>query len=404
MRILIVLVVGLGVAAGASLADEFEGWWRTEIVRGQQKADFFLRFGVDADGAPVSHMGVPILRMYEVPVGTYAATDSTLSLPGLSWELSITEDGTVLEGFMPASLVGDQETAARFERADAPEPPVFVGASEPPATAWTTHVGAEVWAGLVYDPSRGLLYLGADDGRVWAFHGRTGEVNWSKDLGAPIRATPTLYDGWLYIATDKALHALEARTGKEAWSAAFGEPLQPRLATTEPKARWDHYSSSAVVDGDLIVVGARDGCIHALERTSGAQRWDACTEDIVTSTPAITEHAVFFGGFDGSAYALSRKDGSELWRHDAGAPIPRDAILTGDGVVLFGSRSSYLIALESTTGELAWKHYFWSSWVDSLPVLRDGVIYVGGSDLLAVLALDAATGTELWSSPTPGEI
>jgi outer membrane protein assembly factor BamB len=346
---------------------------------------------------------VKLVQLHEVPVGAYAATDSTLSLPGLSWELSIVEDGSVLEGLMPAALVGGLEIAARFQPAEAPDPPpVLVGASEPPAPAWTTRVDAEVWAGLAYDRRHGLLYVGADDGRVWSLDGRTGEVAWSKELGAPIRATPTLDDSCLLVVTDVALYALEAHTGDQVWSAALGEPLLPRLATAEPNARWDHYSSSAVVDGDLVVVGARDGCMHALERASGAQRWRTCTQDIVTSTPAITDRAVFFGGFDGSAYALSREDGSELWQFDTGAAIPRDAVLAGDDIVLLGSRSSYLFALDSATGEPVWKRYFWASWVDSPPVLREDVIYVGSSDLVAVLALEAPTGAELWSSTTPG--
>ena len=403
MKFIIVVLLGLGIGVGASPADDIEGWWRTEIMRGEQKADFFLRFGVDAEGAPSAYMSLPILRMRDVPIGTFSATDSTLGLPGLSWDLSITEGGATLKGLLPPSLGGDQKTVAQFERSDEPvSPPSFTGASHPPAPIWTTDVGAEVWAGLVYDRRQDLVYLGTDDGRVWALRGRTGEAAWSRDLSAPIRATPTLQDGWLYVATDEALHALDALTGKPSWSTAFGEPLQPRLPTTEPGARWDHYSASAALDGDLVVVGARDGCIHALDRSSGAQLWKVCTDDIVTSTPAIGEGAVFFGGFDGSAYALSREDGTEIWRHDAGAAIPRDAILAGKGLVLFGSRSSYLLALETATGKPVWEHYFWSSWIDSPPHLRDGVVYVGSSDLLAVLALDSATGRELWSAPTPG--
>jgi outer membrane protein assembly factor BamB len=402
MRTLLRLILGLGLTVTVAPAQELHGWWRTVVVQNEQSAGFFIHLGADENGARVAHLTVPVSHARDVLLGPYTATDSTLTLTDHSWELSIAAEGTVLEGAFPPSLVGDAEIAVRFERADAPDPPpVLSPAAEPPAPAWTAHVDSEVWAGLAYDRRLDLLFVGTDDGRVSSFQGRTGEADWSKEFDAPIRATPTLHDGRLYVATDLALHVLEARTGDRIWSAAFDQPLVPHLAIYEPNTRWDHYGSAAAIDKDLVVIGARDGCMYALARGSGARRWRTCTEDIITTTPAITGHAVFFGGFDGSAYALSREDGTQLWKYDSGAPIPRDAVLAGD-TVLFGSRSANLLALHAATGEQTWRYSLWSSWVDATPVVRDGVIYLGSSDLLRVLSLDAKTGKERWSSPAPG--
>jgi outer membrane protein assembly factor BamB len=204
------------------------------------------------------------------------------------------------------------------------------------------------------------------------------------------------------VATDAALFALDPGDGHQIWTAPFGAPRAPRLPMSDPNSAWDHYSSSAAVDGSFIAIAARDGCVYALHTANGAQRWRTCVDDgVLTSTPAITRDAVFFGGFDGGAYALSRATGAVRWRRDLGGAIPRDAVIAED-VVLFGSRSYELYALHLYTGEPDWVRYFWFSWIDSPPIVAEDVLYVGASDALAVQAFSTQTGRRLWAAPVPG--
>jgi outer membrane protein assembly factor BamB len=46
--------------------------------------------------------------------------------------------------------------------------------------------------------------------------------------------------------------------------------------------------------------------------------------------------------------------------------------------------------------------YFWGSWLESTPVVRDGVIYVGASDLRRVSAVNPADGHVLWRTDVYG--
>ena len=62
-------------------------------------------------------------------------------------------------------------------------------------------------------------------------------------------------------------------------------------------------------------------------------------------------------------------------------------VVAGDRV-LVGSRSYDLIALDAATGKELWKHYYWFSWIESPPVVRDGVIYTGSSDATNVYAIN----------------
>ena len=69
---------------------------------------------------------------------------------------------------------------------------------------------------------------------------------------------------------------------------------------------------------------------------------------------------------------------------------------------MIGSRSYDLFAFDAVTGAVDWRHYYWFSWVDSDPTVRDGTVYVGSSDALKLIALDLDSGTVQWTARTGG--
>jgi outer membrane protein assembly factor BamB len=382
-------------------APDLSGWWRAEAERGNAESAIYLNLRRDGDRTRAS-FSIPSARMLDVAAGPYQADGATVRLPGVGWTLTVADGGRALEGILPEALVPYRRIPVRLERVAAPAPPPAIAPrGSPPAPAWRVSVGAGTWAGLVRDPRRPILFVAGGNGRLTALSTVDGRTAWSVDLGAPVHATPTLRDDRLYVATDKALLALNARDGSTVWTAPFGDPLVQRLPITDAHSEWDHYSSAAAVAGGLVLAGGRDGCVHALDRSSGQRRWRTCVGKMVTATPAIADGAVYFGAYDGRAYALSLADGSERWRHDTRGAIPRDAVVAGRKI-LFGSRSYDLVALDRKTGAPAWSRYFWYSWVDSPPVASGGTIFVGSSDALSVQALAADGGRRLWSAPLPG--
>jgi outer membrane protein assembly factor BamB len=123
--------------------------------------------------------------------------------------------------------------------------------------------------------------------------------------------------------------------------------------------------------------------------------------DIMTATPALHGDLVIFAAYDGKVQAVSAKDGKSRWTYDAKLAVPGDLTVAGDRVLL-GSRSYDLISLDAATGKEQWKHYYWFSWIESPPVVRDGVIYTGSSDATNVYALDLADGSLRWKTAVPG--
>jgi outer membrane protein assembly factor BamB len=194
---------------------------------------------------------------------------------------------------------------------------------------------------------------------------------------------------------------LDLSNGLRLWASSLGKPKSPRLEVTDPKSRWDHYSSSAVVAGDSVYVGSRDGCVFRFNAETGATLRRYCSTDLITATPVVDGNRVYFASFDKNVYAAERDTGRIVWKHDAQGEVPRDLTLAGRNI-LAGSRSYDLVALDKASGKPAWTRYYWFSWVDSVANPVDGTIYIGSSDSLRVYALDVASGKKLWVSRLPG--
>lgn len=383
---------------------DLTGWWRADIAYGDDSEPLYFHFTTTAQGAPLLRLSEPVVRWEDVAASHYTIQGATLTLTdlNLTLTLNVSADGRTIDTVLPVGVVGLDPTPAHFVRTDAPArlAPLPEPLGPPPSPRWTVPLHAEVWGGIVRDGAR-AIFVADTAGHVTALAQSNGARLWQADLGSQIRATPTLRNGTLYVASDAALAALDARTGRRIWSAPFGQQRSTRLPTSDPNSLWDHYSSGVAVDDELAIAGSRDGCVHAVRTRTGAEVWRHCTENIVTSTPALTRDAVYFGGFDHYAYALSRADGHVLWRYDTHEAIPRDAVIAGDNV-LFGSRNFDLIALNARTGERTWFRRMWYSWVDSPPVIADGRIYVGSSDALNIFAYDQANGHPVWKAHVPG--
>jgi outer membrane protein assembly factor BamB len=65
----------------------------------------------------------------------------------------------------------------------------------------------------------------------------------------------------------------------------------------------------------------------------------------VTSSPAVTDSAVYFGSNDGNVYAVDRADGTKLWQYQTGDTVLSSPAVA-DGSVYVGSFDGNLYAFE----------------------------------------------------------
>ena len=63
-----------------------------------------------------------------------------------------------------------------------------------------------------------FVFTAGDDGTVRALDASSGRVVWEYATGAPIKASPTVWQGRLYVGSGNGcVYALEATTGRLLW-------------------------------------------------------------------------------------------------------------------------------------------------------------------------------------------
>lgn len=204
------------------------------------------------------------------------------------------------------------------------------------------------------------------------------------------------------IATLAALLAplaASAAPGDVVWTYATGAPV------------W----ASPALDGELLIVAADDGRIHALDRQQRRPRWIAATGGKVRAKPLVAADRVIVASDDGWLHALSRADGRSLWRFDLkGRKIQRrepdadmpfydhlhSAPVLADGIVYIGGPAGHLFAIDVVDGKQIWSMPT-GDMIRATPVVADGRVIVGGWDGI-VYAVDAKTGKPAWHKRADG--
>lgn len=317
------------------------------------------------------------------------------------------------------ALLAAQTSAESFDkgaamfRGDLAHSGVYAGPAiaTRPTLKWTFHTGGHI----VSSPTvaGGLVYLGSDDGKLYAIDARSGVQRWQFKSGARIASSPAVASGAVFFESyDGNLYALDAASGTLKWKFATGGEKRfagRNLHGTLPRGEtmpdpFDFFLSSPAVSDGNVYFGSGDGNIYALDASTGALKWKFATGDVVHASPAIADRTLYIGSWDSWFYALDATTGTLKWRFKTG----EDAVIhnqvgiqssagVADGVVYFGCRDSNLYAVDVKTGKQLWAFNNKGSWVISSPALQGGTVYAATSDTGLFYALDARTGAQLFS-------
>lgn len=311
---------------------------------------------------------------------------------------------------------------------------------------WQFDAGADIRTAIIKGSDE-LVYFGTAGGEVVALELSGGSLAWRRKVhnhfAAMITGSPTYHDGRLYVPVSSfemfvaiipvypccdfqgALVALDAKTGKYLWHRSTIDEPATKIGT-----RWfviPKYAPSGVpiwsapaIDPALgqIVVGtgenysapasANSDSIMALSLKDGAVRWSrqftandtwnvSCETPLTANCPeqqgpdfdfgaaAIVhtlpsgQKVILAGQKSGVVYALAAEDGRELWRYRSG----RGGKLGGIhwGMAIDPHQHRLFVPISDRD----------SSWI----INRD----TEGPARSGVVALDIATGKELWHAP-----
>jgi outer membrane protein assembly factor BamB len=256
-----------------------------------------------------------------------------------------------------------------------------------------------VWKHLTGGPVRsspsvvnGVVYVGSDDDHVYALNVTTGAHLWNYSTASPVRSSPAVAYGVVYIGcNDGNFYALNANTGAKLWN-----------YTTEGYID----SSPAAVNG-IVYIGSYDGNIYAFNALNGSMIWSYSTgipsfRAAVVSSPAVVNGVVYICADDSNIYAFDAYDGVKLWNYSTGQQVLTSSPAVSDGLVYVGAFDGYVYALNATTGSMVWNHDI-GGITSSCPAVANGQVYIGCENDY-IYSLNAATGAEIWRQGTGNHV
>jgi outer membrane protein assembly factor BamB len=169
--------------------------------------------------------------------------------------------------------------------------------------------------------------------------------------------------------------------------------------------------AAPILERDTLFVAGGDGVVYALNRFTGAVRWQVDLNEELTTSPTLSEGRLFFMSSAQSVTALDANDGKRLWKFHRDPPgsftIRGDARpVVANGTVYAGFADGYVVALGPSDGVARWSRPVSGVGdyldVDSIDAPEnDSHIYVASAKA-GVLALDAASGDTVWTFALPG--
>jgi outer membrane protein assembly factor BamB len=150
-----------------------------------------------------------------------------------------------------------------------------------------------------------------------------------------------------------------------------------------------------------VFVGSSDRGLYCVRAEDGHVLWRFETVGFVNGAPLYDEreNVVYFGSNDGALYKLDADTGRLRWRFATNAEVARRPVLAG-GLLYAVNANDTLLALEPATGKLIWSQHRTPALGMEVagysgPLVWRGKAYVAFSDG-TVTAFDAKTGFERW--------
>ena len=396
---LLALCLCMGMESGAwatnAAPDPLEGKWWGTTGTDRERVEVGFEFIRDAEGKLRMRFTQPITNVFDYADSSEIVREGDrVSIE--SFALALTLKGDTLTGTYPGP-----RSKALLRRVDAipteaPIPDVPTG----PGPLWQTRLGGQVFATpAIFE---GVAYIGGTGGVLNAVDLAKGEVKWTFPSGGPIFGGVAVAGDAVFFACDNGfLYKLDRATGKQVWRYDLGDADVPRVLPHPSVFDWDWQGATPVIADGTVYVGSGEGSLHAVDAGSGERRWRFATNGKIRNAAAVDGERVVFGSADHFVYALDRKTGAERWRHDTRADVNATPLIDG-GRIYIGNRGAGLYALDAASGTEIWRLYFWGSWVESTPVIAEGVLYIGSSDLRRVSAIDPADGHVRWRSDVRG--
>lgn len=224
----------------------------------------------------------------------------------------------------------------------------------------------------------GILYVGSGDGNLYAIESAFGKVKWKYFAGNRIRSSPVIDDENVYVGDISGrMLAVKKESGNLIW-----EYKIKGFSMNSDNFGYNRNAiiSSPALSNGILVFGARDGFVYALDAKTGKEKW---TYDHQISwampSPAIHNNSVYTGTSDGHfIQSLDLITGKENWRTKTNHLVWSSPILT-EKLLYSTDFSGDFNVMTRDSGKVIWKINMSVGSIGS-PVISDNVIYTGADD------------------------
>lgn len=233
------------------------------------------------------------------------------------------------------------------------------------AKVWSTNIGSDRNKSSLFGGGVSVegtsAYATSGLGDVAAINIADGSVLWKKTMSAPLRGSPTIFGGNVFVMTqDNQLIALNQTNGELQWQ---------ETASVEPGSIFGAAAPSA--GQGTVVAGFSSGELNAYRYENGRNLWgDALSRTSITTSvstlvdvdadPVIDRGRVYAIGQGGRMAAYELVTGQRIWELNiAGISTPWVA---GEWVFVV-TDDARLLAVARSTGKIRW--------ISQLPRFRD---------------------------------
>ncbi len=225
---------------------------------------------------------------------------------------------------------------------------------------------------------------------VVAFDLTEGRPKWKQSCG-DVETSLLLADGRLYGGTTEgSLFCLEPVSGAVHWVFSLPENRTRKGIRSSPAA-WK----------SLVMFGADNGCLYALDAATGKVQWKYQADAPIVAPVAADSSLVVVGTTGGTVLALDPATGNERWQKNVGAPVYGHVLLR-EPVSVVVTTGGWVTCLATRNGEQLWKTETGAPMLAG-PSAADGVAFVGTLHR-EFLALSLDDGKVLWKTATEGRI
>lgn len=257
-------------------------------------------------------------------------------------------------------------------------------------------------------------------------------LKWKQTFGAAVYSSPAVVGSRLYVGSDDGnLYAIDTATGNIIWTFNDGGLTVPSGVPPciVPACAWDSSPAVATVGGQTVIFAGNDNMkLYAVrdDGTAPFKLWEFATTGLVRSSPVVTTIAgtqvVIFGSRDGNLYALVAASGAPYtgWAGPgkftvAGAKFDASPAILGQTVFIGDTVNKNFYAVNLGNGVELWDSFTVAGVptgaIYSSPAIANVVVggvpkdlVFFGSDDKNMYALVAASGAKQWSFSVGGVI